>query len=1383
MKRKGQSKSFVALLSVAMAITLLPTSASAEDSTNPCTITKNCLLESGHDGDCITESPEEKEPTADKSNIATESNRSDDITSIESGSVSVLSDDSNTPVNTAQGNCGAKGAEEQVTWSLTENSTQAGTYTLTLSGNGDMADYTSAATTPWNQYLGALSDGAGTTTSTERGNGSQTFYKITAVEFAAGSNITHIGDYAFAYTMIENISFPEGVTSIGKNVFLWSNWLKSVDIPSTVTNLNYDGSTDKPYYNTFDGAFYLEKINVVSGNANYKSDNGILLGKLQDGSGWMIINCPDNLSATTISKNNFTGTDIVAVGPTAFSACRNLTQIDLPDSITSINAGAFNKCYSLTSFTMPASVTSFHGEFKACRNLTSIDFKNVVEITGAQLLTSMTPAEIGETDPVYCRVSSLDLSKVTDIGNGAFSNSKNLTSVTFNITAGTIVNIGATAFHNCGFPENTVFDFSALSDESNIANSAFDNTVTVKAPLIRVENAKAVVISSTGAETNCRTFEDALATASNQDTIKLLQDCQIASGYCTIDGGQDRTLDLNGHILRAASGNRLFIVSGSLTIIDSSPDAVHYYTVDDSQGGLFIVDDNNTENANTIKGGIITGGVCTNNGGAFVLVGGSLNIKAGNIVGNTTTSDGSGGINVNNGTFEMSGGSVMGNVRHHNGTYTLVDINGGKISGGTFTTELSGSWCTSGLYPYDNGDGTYTVSTTNQKAVAAVIINNQAYYYNTVKEAFDQATTGSIIQLIKDCQLLSDYIQIKADKNLTLDLNGHILRAAANNRLFTVNGTLNIIDSNPDAVHYYTVDDNRGGLFVVDDSHTENAKILKGGIITGGHHLSLSGGAFVLSKNNGNAATLNISGGNIVGNISDNTNGCGGINVNGETFTMSGGSVMGNVRNANGTYSPADINGGSISGGTFSTDVQSHVTNGSIQYVEDGIYHVISKDFVPSKTGCVFDGWLNDSNQKVSSDALTKDELYHPSWTTCSYAVNGDTISESYAGGSDSTATLSAPENLTYNGQAKEAVLSFNGTWHGNTVLVYKNAEGHILTDAPVNAGFYTATLTAIENGASITVNFTIQKSDQALTFDEVALTKHINTETVTNTLNHTTGDGEVSYTSDNLNVATVDDHGTVTIHGVGSAIITATVTETENYNSASATYVLTVEDHNWSKWTTVKAPNCTDHGSKQRTCSVCNAIEEKNVDPNGHDWEEDFTIDQEPTCTDKGSKSIHCKNCNVVKDTTEIPANGHTYDQTWKSDENGHWHECTVCHEKDQVSAHSFQWILDKEATEKDNGSKHEECSICHYKKDAVEIPAIGTKDNSKNNTKDSGTIKDSKVTKDSKAAKNSKDSATAGKTAVQTGDISNFWLYISLLLVSIMIGGVTLVISRKRH
>ena len=103
--------------------------------------------------------------------------------------------------------------------------------------------------------------------------------------------------------------------------------------------------------------------------------------------------------------------------------------------------------------------------------------------------------------------------------------------------------------------------------------------------------------------------------------------------------------------------------------------------------------------------------------------------------------------------------------------------------------------------------------------------------------------------------------------------------------------------------------------------------------------------------------------------------------------------------------------------------------------------------------------------------------------------------------------------------------------------------------------------------------------------------------------------------------------------------------------------------------------------------------------------------IDKEATATEKGSKHEECTVCGYKKAAVDIPkidSHNHNYGTEWKYDETNHWHECEDG-EKADITAHNFKWIVDKEATTAEKGSKHEECTVCGYKKTAVDIPAIG--------------------------------------------------------------------------
>ena len=115
-----------------------------------------------------------------------------------------------------------------------------------------------------------------------------------------------------------------------------------------------------------------------------------------------------------------------------------------------------------------------------------------------------------------------------------------------------------------------------------------------------------------------------------------------------------------------------------------------------------------------------------------------------------------------------------------------------------------------------------------------------------------------------------------------------------------------------------------------------------------------------------------------------------------------------------------------------------------------------------------------------------------------------------------------------------------------------------------------------------------------------------------------------------------------------------------------------------------------------------------------------------------------------------------HSYGSEWKYDPDNHWHECS-CGDKADKAAHDFKWVVDKEATATQKGSKHEECKVCGYKKSAVEIPATGTP---------------------------SEPGKPTGPDFPQTGDNSDMILWIALLYISGgVLTGVMVFDKRKRH
>ena len=157
----------------------------------------------------------------------------------------------------------------------------------------------------------------------------------------------------------------------------------------------------------------------------------------------------------------------------------------------------------------------------------------------------------------------------------------------------------------------------------------------------------------------------------------------------------------------------------------------------------------------------------------------------------------------------------------------------------------------------------------------------------------------------------------------------------------------------------------------------------------------------------------------------------------------------------------------------------------------------------------------------------------------------------------------------------------------------------------------------------------------------------------------------------------------------------------------------------------------------------------------------------KDATCTEEGNKAYYiCDGCDKwfedaegtseITDKTSviIPAADHTLSD-WKADDNSHWHECE-CGYKADAAQHSFKWVVDKEANATQKGAKHEECTVCGYKRAAVEIPATGSTV-APTTTPATTPKKDSTTTTSASAVKNPK-----------TGDNSNVFLWIVLLLIS---------------
>ena len=314
---------------------------------------------------------------------------------------------------TIRGSCGAN-----TYWELTK----AGV--LTISGSGPMMHYNSEIGAPWRErsanvknvvieegvtYIGyyAFSNCSNMTSiiipSSVTRLGNDAFYgcnnltDVYITDMAAWVSIDtrERADHPFYCNdkekrlflngqLVTDVVIPDGVTYIGGRSFFHCTSIKSITLPSSVTEFSQ--------FNVFTGCSNLTDVYIEDLTAwinldhcgdlmytSYQSDKKLYLNKelitdlvIPEG----ITRISDKAFYSCRSIRSLSLSDSVTeIGDYAFWGCTNLQNIATNDRVSSIGVHAFGKCVNLTNIEFPGSLTKIHyAAFSHCTSLGSITF-------------------------------------------------------------------------------------------------------------------------------------------------------------------------------------------------------------------------------------------------------------------------------------------------------------------------------------------------------------------------------------------------------------------------------------------------------------------------------------------------------------------------------------------------------------------------------------------------------------------------------------------------------------------------------------------------------------------------------------------------------------------------------------------------------------------------------------------------------------------------------------------------------------------------------------------------------------------------------------------------------------------------------------------------
>ena len=264
--------------------------------------------------------------------------------------------------------------------------------------------------------------------------------------------VTSIGDWAFygCSGLTGNLIIPEGVTSIGSSAFQNCSGLTSITLPSSLTSID-NAAFEGCRLETLEYKGTLEQWLSINFYIGWMSDTSPLHTFIVNEEELTNLVVPEGI--TTIPQYAFFGcsgitnitlpSSLKAIGDWAFAHCSGLTgNLIIPEGVTSIGSNAFYNCSGLTEVDLSncTSLTSIgRSAFLDCSGLTEVDLSNC---------TSLISIEYGAFEYCY-RLTEVDLSNCTSltrVGERAFLQCYGLTSITL---LSSLTSIGSSAFQFC----------------------------------------------------------------------------------------------------------------------------------------------------------------------------------------------------------------------------------------------------------------------------------------------------------------------------------------------------------------------------------------------------------------------------------------------------------------------------------------------------------------------------------------------------------------------------------------------------------------------------------------------------------------------------------------------------------------------------------------------------------------------------------------------------------------------------------------------------------------------------------------------------------------------------------------------------------------------